>query len=109
VFEAWAKGASDAAALLKRLKVPGGVAAVNDLMVGLRGDDKLLRREHTAREEAGVASRWLTDRQAKSATGLDAIAALRLRDGFAVDPYRACIALAGSASPPPTPWCMRRS
>jgi len=67
-------------------------------MVGFRGDDKLLRREHTARDEAGVVSRWLTDRQARTATNLDAIAALRLRDGFAVDPYRACIALATAAS-----------
>jgi glycine/D-amino acid oxidase-like deaminating enzyme len=98
VFEAWGRGASDAAALLKRLKVPGGVAPLNDLMVGFRGDDKLLQREHTAREEAGVPSRGLTDRQAKAATSLDAIAALRLRDGFAVDPYRACIALAAAAS-----------
>jgi glycine/D-amino acid oxidase-like deaminating enzyme len=98
VFEAWARGASDGAALLKRLKVPGGVTPLADLMIGLRGDDKLLRREQTAREEAGLASRWLTDRQAKPATGVDTSAALRLRDGFAVDPYRACAALASAAS-----------
>jgi glycine/D-amino acid oxidase-like deaminating enzyme len=98
VFEAWGRGASDAAALLKRLKVPGGVTPLNDLLVGLRGDDKLLRREQTAREEAGVLSRWLTDRQARPATSVDAIAALRLRDGFGVDPYRACVAVAGAAS-----------
>ena len=87
----------------------------------------------TARDEAGMPSRWLTDRQAKSATNLDAIAALRLRDGFAVDPYRGLRraggcgvaprgdglreiagpegqALAGnrSKSRPPTPSCARR-
>jgi len=98
VFEAWARGASDGAALLKRLKLPGGVTSVSDLLTAFRGEDKTLTREHSARDEAGIPSRWLADRQAKTATALDAIAAVRVPYGFAVDPYRACVAVATAAS-----------
>ena len=97
VFEAWARGASDGAAILKRLKAPGGVSAANDVLVGFRGDEKALQREHGARDQAGVPSRWLSERQVIPVTRLDAVA-LRLRDGFAVDPYRACATLAVAAS-----------
>jgi glycine/D-amino acid oxidase-like deaminating enzyme len=98
VFDAWGRGASDGATLLKRLKVPGGVAPARDVTVGFRGDEKLLQREHAARAQAGLSSRWLTDRQAKAATNLEAAAAMRLRDGVSVDPYRACVALSTAAS-----------
>ncbi len=97
VFEAWARGASDGAALLKRLKVPGGVAAINDVIAGFRGDEKGLAREHAARDEAGIASRWLADRQARAATNLDVTTAMRVPYGFAVDPYRASVAVATAA------------
>jgi glycine/D-amino acid oxidase-like deaminating enzyme len=97
-FEAWARGASDGAALLKRLNVPGGVMPVSNLLVGFRGDDKMLKREQAALDEAGIQVRSLSDRQARQATSLETIGALRLRDGFAVDPYRACVALINAAS-----------
>jgi glycine/D-amino acid oxidase-like deaminating enzyme len=98
VVEAWARGTSDGAALLKRLKVAGGVTPLSDLTVGFRGDEKVLAREHSAREAAGVPSRWLADRQAKAAANLDASAAIRVPYGFAVDPYASCVALATAAS-----------
>jgi glycine/D-amino acid oxidase-like deaminating enzyme len=84
--------------LLKRLKVMRGVTPMSDLIVALRGDDKLLTREHEAREGAGIPSRWLPTRQAKTATNLDAVAAMRMPYGFAVDPYAACLAVATAAS-----------
>ena len=98
VFETWARGASDGAALLKRLKVPRGVAAVSDVMAALRGDDKTLERELAARDEAGLPARWLPERQARTATNLDAHAALRIPYGFAVDPLHACVAVAAAAA-----------
>ncbi len=97
VFETWARGASDGAALLKRLKVPRGATAVSDVMAGLRGDDKALARELAARDEAGIPARWLPERQARTATNLEAAAALRVPYGFAVDPYAACVAVANAA------------
>ena len=96
-FEAWARGASDGAAFLKRLNVPG-VTPLGDLVVGFRGDDKVLKREQSALDEAGIQARWLSDRQTHAATGLEALGAIRLRDGFAVDPYRACIAVVNAAA-----------
>jgi glycine/D-amino acid oxidase-like deaminating enzyme len=98
VVEAWARGTSDGAALLKRLKIPGGVTPISDLTVAFRGDEKGLAREHSARDDAGVPSRWLAERQAKTATNLDAAAAIRVPYGFAVNPYAACVAVAAAAS-----------
>ena len=97
VFTAWARGASDGAALLKRLKVPRGVTAVSDVITALRGDDKNLARELAARDEAGLPGRWLPERQARTATNLDTHAALRVPYGFAVDPLQACVAVAVAA------------
>ena len=98
VFETWARGASDGAALLKRLKVPRGVTALSDVMAAPRGDDKQLARERAARDEAGLPARWLPERQARTATNLDIHAALRVPYGFAVDPLQACVAVAGAAA-----------
>lgn len=98
VVDVWARGTSDGAALLKRLKVTGGVTPLSDLTVAFRGDEKVLAREHSAREAAGAPSRWLTERQAKTAANLDASAAIRVPYGFAVDPYASCVAVAAAAS-----------
>ncbi len=98
VFSSWAHGASDAAALLRRLKVVGGVEPCGNLVVAFRGEEKALQREHAAREAAAVESRWMAQRLVREATALDASAALRLHDAFAVDPYRACLALAAAAA-----------
>src|SRR5688572_13146798 len=99
VFETWAKGAVDAATLLRRLRIPGGaVEEFNNLIVAARGDEKMLQREQAAREEAGLEARALTAKQLKQATALDAGAGIRLREAFAVDPYRACIGLATAAA-----------
>ena len=97
VFESWARGASDGAALLKRLKVPRGVMPMSDVIIGFRGDDKFLAREQEARDGAGLSSRLLPARQAKTATNLDAVAAMRVPSGFAVDPYTASVAVATAA------------
>src|SRR5688572_16397898 len=49
VFEAWGGGASDAAAVLRRLKVTGGVDTFDSLVIGFRGNDKALQREYAVR------------------------------------------------------------
>jgi glycine/D-amino acid oxidase-like deaminating enzyme len=98
VYESWEKGASDAAAVLRRLKIAGGVETFGSLIVAFRGDEKTLQREYAARNEAGLEARWIAQKQVRQATALDAFAGMRLHDGFAVDPYRACVALAGAAA-----------
>jgi glycine/D-amino acid oxidase-like deaminating enzyme len=97
VFEAWGKGATEAAALLRRLKVPR-IEELDNLIVAARGDEKALQREQASREEAGLEARALNQKQVRQATALDTAAALRLRGGSAVDPYRACLALATTAA-----------
>jgi glycine/D-amino acid oxidase-like deaminating enzyme len=97
VFETWGKGASDGAALLRRLKVTGGVDAFESLVVAFRGDEKRLQREYAARQEAGLDARWLLQPQVRKLTALDASAAMRLHEVFGVDPYRASVALIRAA------------
>jgi glycine/D-amino acid oxidase-like deaminating enzyme len=67
-------------------------------MVAFRDDEKALRREFAAREEAGLDARWRTQKQVRQAIALDAAGAIRLREGYAVDPYRACAGLATAAA-----------
>ena len=97
VFETWGKGATEAAALLRRLKIPG-IEELENLIVAARGDEKALQREQAARAEAGLDARTLTQKQVRQATALDAAAGVRLRDALAVDPYRACVGLATAAA-----------
>jgi glycine/D-amino acid oxidase-like deaminating enzyme len=98
VFETWGKGATEAAALLRRLKVPGGIESLADLIVAGAGDEKALQREQAARAEAGLEARILTAKQVRQATALEAATGLRLREACGVDPYRACVALATAAA-----------
>lgn len=98
VFETWATGAVDAAALLRRMKIPGGIDQFDNLIVAAHGDEKALQREQAARASAGLEARALTQKQVRQATALDLPAGMRVREGFAVDPYRACVALATAAA-----------
>ena len=44
------------------------------------------------------APAWLTQKHVRAATGVDAPAAIRQREAFALDPYRACLGLAAAAT-----------
>src|SRR5687768_9373380 len=69
VFETWGKGATEAASLLRRLKIPG-IEEFENLIVAARGDEKALQREQAARTEAGLDARTLTQKQVRQATAL---------------------------------------
>jgi glycine/D-amino acid oxidase-like deaminating enzyme len=98
VFGSWRRAGLDAAAQLRRLSIRCGLEPREHLLVGSQGDDKDLLREYDAREGAGLSVSWLTRRQVTALTPLDVAAAMRTRDGFIVDPYRACLGLAAAAS-----------
>ncbi len=98
VFGTWRRAALDAAAQLRRLSISCNLDSREGLLVGHQDDEKGLVREYDAREAAGVSVSWLTRRQITAVTPLDAPAAMRVRDGFILDPYRACLGLAGAAS-----------
>jgi glycine/D-amino acid oxidase-like deaminating enzyme len=98
VFEAWRRGALDGAALLRRLKIKCELEPAGSILVGAREDEKALRREYDARSEAGLDYAWLNAKQLQGTMTLAAAAALRTRDGFTLDPYRAATGLASAAA-----------
>ena len=98
VFASWRRASLDAAALLRRLGVRCGLEPRDSLLVAQAGEEKELLREYDAREAAGVSVAWLTRRQVTAVTPLDVPAAMRSRDAFVFDPYRACLGLASAAS-----------
>ena len=97
VFGMWRRSAMDGAAQLRRLSISCNLEPRESLIVGPHDDGKGLLREYDAREAAGVAAAWLTRRQITALTPLDVPAAMRARDGFLLDPYRACLGLANAA------------
>ena len=97
-FESWRRASLDGAALLRRLNIKCGLEPVIPLIVADRDDEKLLRREFDARSKAGVEATWLTRKLLGKLTAPEAPAAIRMRDAFTFDPYRACLGLAAAAA-----------
>jgi glycine/D-amino acid oxidase-like deaminating enzyme len=98
-FEGWRRASLEGAALLRRLKIRCALEPVTTLTVAGRETEKLLRRELDARVEAGLDASWLNAKQASALSLLESpAAALRQRDAFAIDPYRACLGLASAAA-----------
>ena len=58
---------------------------------------QMLRREQAARRAAGIVSPWLTPASATAEIGTESSGALRLNDGFVMDPVRAALGLATAA------------
>lgn len=97
-FESWRHGSVEAVALLRRLKIKCSVEPQPLVAVAARGDEKLFRKEYEAREAAGLEFAWLSQKQVKSALNIDAPVGVRMRDGFTLDPYRACLGMADAAT-----------
>jgi glycine/D-amino acid oxidase-like deaminating enzyme len=97
-FETWRRASLDAAALLRRMGLGARLDPSDSLLVAPVGHERSLRREYDARKAAGLAVSWLSAAQVRRAAALDAGGALRLHDAFALDPYRACLALAAAAT-----------
>src|SRR5688572_9642349 len=98
IFEGWRRASLDAAALLKRLRIRCDLEPRDTMLVGSGSDEKLLRREFDARRDAGLDVSWIIAGQARQATALDGRAAMKLRDAFVLDPYRACLGIAAAAA-----------
>lgn len=98
VFDAWRRGALEGAALLRRLRVPCALERRDTIVAVRREEEKLLRREYNARRAAGLDAAWLVQRQVQTRMRVEAPGALKTGDGFALDPYRACLGLAAAAA-----------
>jgi glycine/D-amino acid oxidase-like deaminating enzyme len=97
-FESWRRATLEGAALLRRLNIKCGLEPVIPLAVADRDDEKTLRREFDARSKAGIEATWLPRKLLGKLTVPDAPAAIRTRDAFTLDPYRACLGLAAAAA-----------
>jgi glycine/D-amino acid oxidase-like deaminating enzyme len=96
VFDAWRAGASQGAALLRRLRINCQLDARETMFIA-RGDERDLRKEQIARSGAGLDCVWQTPKQLNARMKLDAGGGVKMRDGFVLDPYRACLGLATAA------------
>jgi len=96
-FERWRHASLEGAALLRRLKIRCGLEPVAPLIVAAREDERMLRREFDARVKAGAGGTWLTRPPLGKLTVPETPAAIRGRDAFSLDPYRACLGLAAAA------------
>jgi glycine/D-amino acid oxidase-like deaminating enzyme len=97
-FETWRGGAREAAALIRRVGLKCGLEPVDLIVAAEPNDEKALRREYEARVACGFDVTWLARNHVKRLTNTDAAAAMRMRDGFTLDPYRATVGLAVAAA-----------
>lgn len=98
-WQAWRRAALDFAALLRRLDIKCALEPHAAVTVATTPEQvERAKREQKARRDAGIDALLLTARAIKSDFTLDAPAGLRSKDGATVDPYRACIGFAASAT-----------
>jgi glycine/D-amino acid oxidase-like deaminating enzyme len=96
-FQSWRRAGLDAAALLRRLRIRCGLDSQDALIVAGRDEEKNLRREIDARADAGLEAAYLSRKQLLASAAIEGTGALKMRDAFGLDPYRACIGLAYAA------------
>jgi len=97
-FESWRRASLEGAALLRRLNIKCGLGSVTPLVVANRDDERMLRREFDARAKGGAGGTWLTRALLGKLTAPESPAAIRMRDAFSLDPYRACLGLSAAAA-----------
>jgi glycine/D-amino acid oxidase-like deaminating enzyme len=97
-WRAWRRAALDFASLLRRLEIKCQFDPHGTVTVAMTPDQAArLKREQKARRDAGLDAPWLNARAVASEAALAGTAALRTRDGATLDPYRACLGIAGAA------------
>ncbi len=97
-WQSWRRAALDFSALLRRLDVKCHLQSTPTVTVAANAEQLArLRKEQKARLAAGIETPFLTGRVIKAETALDASGGLVGRDSARLDPYRACVGLAGEA------------
>jgi glycine/D-amino acid oxidase-like deaminating enzyme len=97
-YQSWRRAALDFAALLRRLEVKCSLTTRPTVTMAVTPEQAVrLRKEQKARREAGLDAPMLNSRAIRGDVALDAAAGLRARDSATLDPYRACVGLAGAA------------
>ncbi len=98
IWQSTRRASLELQAAVRRLKVRCGLLPL-DAVTWARGSDevKRLRREHQARQAAGLDASWLTGR-AVARLGVDADAGLRTHGHAHLDPLRACLGFGRAAA-----------
>jgi len=98
VWEEAKKGAVDFAAALKKLPTKCDLSPA-PFLINTRTPEEApaLRKEQTARREAGVVAPWLAGPAVRTEIGTDSAGAFQFSDGFVFDPVRAALGLAHAA------------
>ena len=99
VWQAMHRASLDFAAALRRLRIRCDLAPEDLLTVVARDPEAVrkFRREYQARRDAGLDGTWLTASALSREAAVDAAGALKTHGG-GLDPYRACLGLAGAAT-----------
>lgn len=97
-WQAWRRAALDCAALLRRLDVKCLLTPRDSLQLARTPEQvAALKRDLKSRKAAGLDAALLDAKATTAASGIDALAGLRTRDGASLDPYRATLGLAAAA------------
>jgi glycine/D-amino acid oxidase-like deaminating enzyme len=97
-WRAWRRAALDFSSLLRRLDIKCQFDPHGAVTVAMTPEQAArLKREQKARRDAGIDAPLLNARAVASEAALAGVAALRTRDGATLDPYRACLGVAGAA------------
>ena len=97
-FQAWRRAALDFSALLRRLDIKCHLEPHTALTIALTPEQHArLKKEQKIRLEAGLEAPALGSRVVNREVALSPSVALRGREGATIDPYRACVGLAGAA------------
>ncbi len=97
-FQAWRRSALEFASLLRRLNIKCYLEPATSLTIALTPEQHArLQKERKVRLDAGLEAPALGSRVVSKEIALSPSVALRGREGATIDPYRACLGLAGAA------------
>ena len=99
LWQGMRKAALEFPAALRRYGIRCDLAPQDllSLAIAERDAGRVLRREYAARREAGLVHSWVTPAGVLRESALPSGGGIRTR-GAAIDPYRACLGLAGAAA-----------
>jgi len=99
VWQGFRRSSLDFGAALRRFGVKAELAPQDVVSFTRDGADaaRRLQREYHARRDAGVDASWLNPRALAVETAVSGAGGLRVK-GEVIDPYRACVGLAGAAA-----------
>jgi len=97
-WQSWRRAALDFIALVKRLDLKCHFEQKGALLVAVTPEQAVrLKKEQKVRREAGLDAPVVNARAVAAEAAVNAVSALKTRDGATVDPYRATIGMAHAA------------